>query len=123
MLTFLTAWNDFFWPIIVLSTQNPTIQVSFQSLATGYAPQQSIIMAGTLYGTVPGAHRLRLPRPPDRRRHHAGRGQGMTATNEALELATRLPSTFVWGAATSALPDRGRRRRGRQGPLHLGRTV
>jgi len=53
MLTFLTAWNDFFWPIIVLSTQNPTVQVSFQSLATGYAPQQSIIMAGTLYGTVP----------------------------------------------------------------------
>ncbi len=53
MLTFLTAWNDFFWPIIVLSTQNPTVQVSFQSLATGFAPQQSIIMAGTLYGTVP----------------------------------------------------------------------
>jgi cellobiose transport system permease protein len=53
MLTFLTAWNDFFWPIIVLSTQNPTVQVSFQSLATGYAPEQSIIMAGTLYGTVP----------------------------------------------------------------------
>ena len=53
MLTFLTSWNDFFWPIIVLSSQNPTVQVSFQSLATGYAPQQSIIMAGTLYGTIP----------------------------------------------------------------------
>lgn len=53
MLTFLTAWNDFFWPIIVLSSQNPTIQVSFQSLATGFAPQQSIVMAGTLYGTIP----------------------------------------------------------------------
>ncbi len=53
MLTFLMTWNDFFWPLIVLSTQNPTIQVSFQSLASGYAPQQSIIMAGTLYGTVP----------------------------------------------------------------------
>ncbi len=53
MLSFLMAWNDFFWPIIALSTQNPTVQVSFQSLATGYAPQQSIIMAGTLYGTVP----------------------------------------------------------------------
>jgi cellobiose transport system permease protein len=53
MLTFLMTWNDFFWPIIVLSSQNPTIQVSFQSLATGYAPQQSIIMAGTLYGTLP----------------------------------------------------------------------
>ncbi len=53
MLTFLMTWNDFFWPIIVLSSQNPTVQVAFQSLATGYAPQQSIIMAGTLYGTVP----------------------------------------------------------------------
>lgn len=53
MLTFLTAWNEFFWPIIALSSQNPTIQVAFQSLATGYAPQQSIIMAGTLYGTLP----------------------------------------------------------------------
>ena len=51
MLSFLTAWNDFFWPIIALSSQNPTIQVAFQSLATGYAPQQSVIMAGTLYGT------------------------------------------------------------------------
>ena len=53
MLTFLTTWNDFFWPLIALSSQNPTVQVSFQSLATGYAPEQSIIMAGTLYGTVP----------------------------------------------------------------------
>jgi cellobiose transport system permease protein len=53
MLTFLTTWNDFFWPIIALNSQNPTVQVAFQSLATGYAPQQSIIMAGTLYGTVP----------------------------------------------------------------------
>jgi cellobiose transport system permease protein len=53
MLTFLTTWNDFFWPILALSSQNPTVQVAFQSLATGYAPQQSIIMAGTLYGTVP----------------------------------------------------------------------
>lgn len=53
MLTFLTSWNDFFWPIITLSSQNPTVQVSFQSLAVGYAPQQSVIMAGTLYGTIP----------------------------------------------------------------------
>jgi multiple sugar transport system permease protein len=53
VLTFLTTWNEFFWPILALSSQNPTIQVAFQSLATGFAPQQSIIMAGTLYGTIP----------------------------------------------------------------------
>jgi cellobiose transport system permease protein len=53
MLTFLMSWNDFFWPIIALNSQNPTVQVAFQSLAKGYAPQQSIIMAGILYGTIP----------------------------------------------------------------------
>jgi cellobiose transport system permease protein len=53
MLTFLTTWNDFFWPLIALSSQNPTVQVAFGSLATGYAPEQSIIMAGTVYGTIP----------------------------------------------------------------------
>ena len=53
MLTFLTAWNDFFWPIIALSSQNPTVQVALNSLGQGYVPDRSIILAGTLVGTVP----------------------------------------------------------------------
>jgi cellobiose transport system permease protein len=53
MLTFLMAWNDFFWPIIALSTQNPTVQVALNSLGQGYVPDRSIILAGTLVGTVP----------------------------------------------------------------------
>lgn len=53
MLTFLTAWNDFFWPIIALTTANPTVQVALAGLGTGYVPQKSIIMAGTLLGTLP----------------------------------------------------------------------
>jgi cellobiose transport system permease protein len=53
MLTFLTAWNDFFWPIIALSSQNPTVQVALNSLGQGYVPDRSIILAGTLIGTVP----------------------------------------------------------------------
>jgi cellobiose transport system permease protein len=53
MLTFLTAWNDFFWPIIALTTSNPTVQVALAGLGSGYVPQQSIIMAGTLVGTLP----------------------------------------------------------------------
>ena len=103
MLTFLMTWNDFFWPIIALSSQNPTIQVSFQSLATGYAPQQSIIMAGTLYGTVPGADRLRPPRPPDRRRHHVRGGEGMTTTL----LQRSFPDGFVWGVAAASYQIEG----------------
>ena len=53
MLTFLIAWNDFFWPIIALSSQNPTVQVALNSLGQGYVPDRSIILAGTLVGTVP----------------------------------------------------------------------
>ncbi len=53
MLTFLMAWNDFFWPIIALTSQNPTVQVALNSLGNGYVPDQSVILAGTLVGTVP----------------------------------------------------------------------
>ena len=53
MLTFLTAWNDFFWPIIALTTENPTVQVALAGLGGGYVPDTSVIMAGTLLGTVP----------------------------------------------------------------------
>jgi cellobiose transport system permease protein len=53
MLTFLMAWNDFFWPIIALTSQNPTVQVALNSLGNGYVPDESVIMAGTLVGTVP----------------------------------------------------------------------
>jgi cellobiose transport system permease protein len=53
MLTFLTAWNEFFWPIIALTTSNPTVQVALAGLGTGYIPQRSVIMAGTLLGTLP----------------------------------------------------------------------
>jgi cellobiose transport system permease protein len=38
---------------VALTTQNPTVQVALAGLGTGYIPQQSVIMAGTLIGTVP----------------------------------------------------------------------
>ena len=52
LLTFMTTWNDFFWPIIALSS-NPTVQVAINSLGGGYVHDQSIILAGTLLGTLP----------------------------------------------------------------------
>jgi cellobiose transport system permease protein len=53
MLTFVQAWNDFLWPIIALSQDNPTVQVALTSLGRGYIPDQSVIMAGALLGTLP----------------------------------------------------------------------
>jgi cellobiose transport system permease protein len=53
MLSFLASWNDFFWPLIALTSRNPTVQVSLAGLGSGYIPQQAIIMGGTLLGTFP----------------------------------------------------------------------
>ncbi|MEU1541925.1 carbohydrate ABC transporter permease [Actinacidiphila glaucinigra] len=53
MLTFMASWNDFFWPIIALTSQEPTVQVALRQLGGGYVHDQSVIMAGTLLGTVP----------------------------------------------------------------------
>ena len=53
MLTFMSAWNDFFWPVITLNSSNPTVQVALNNLGSGYVPDTAVIMAGTLVGTLP----------------------------------------------------------------------
>jgi cellobiose transport system permease protein len=54
MLMFVQTWNDFLWPFLVLSqTGNPTVQVAVAGLGRGYTPDQSLIMAGALLGTLP----------------------------------------------------------------------
>ncbi|GAA2713551.1 MULTISPECIES: carbohydrate ABC transporter permease [Streptomyces] len=53
MLTFVQAWNDFFWPVIALTQENPTVQVALTGLGRGYVPDQAVVMAGALLGTLP----------------------------------------------------------------------
>jgi cellobiose transport system permease protein len=53
MLTFMATWNDLFWPLIVLNSDNPTVQVAIDNLNAGYVPDMSVILAGTLLGTIP----------------------------------------------------------------------
>ncbi|CAL9563835.1 Lactose transport system permease protein LacG [Streptomyces sp. enrichment culture] len=53
MLTFVQAWNDFFWPFLSLSAENPTLQVALGQLSASYTPDQSIVMAGALISTLP----------------------------------------------------------------------
>ena len=99
MLTFMATWNDFFWPIVVLTSDNPTVQVAIDNLGSGYVPDESIIMAGTLLGTLPVLAGLHHPRPADRRRDHARRCQGMS---DGV-----FPESFLWGAATAAYQIEG----------------
>ncbi|MEO3749227.1 carbohydrate ABC transporter permease [Streptomyces sp. B6B3] len=53
MLTFVMAWNEFFWPIIALTEENPTVQVALTAIPQGYVPNEGAIMAGAVIGTLP----------------------------------------------------------------------
>ena len=53
LLTFITYWNDLFWPLILLNTQNPTVQVAIANTASGIEVDYSLVLAGTVIATCP----------------------------------------------------------------------
>jgi cellobiose transport system permease protein len=54
MLTFLAAWNDFFWPLVVLDpNETPTVQVALSRLAGGYYTDYPLVLTGAVLGTLP----------------------------------------------------------------------
>ena len=52
LFTFMHAWNDFFWPLVVLAG-NPTVQVALSTLASGYAIDYRCADRAPLIATVP----------------------------------------------------------------------
>ncbi|MET9261648.1 carbohydrate ABC transporter permease [Amycolatopsis sp. NPDC004079] len=53
MFTFMTSWNDFLWPLVVLDAGNPTVQVALEKLQSGYYVDYSLVLAGTTLATIP----------------------------------------------------------------------
>ncbi|MBW4720258.1 carbohydrate ABC transporter permease [Saccharothrix obliqua] len=54
MLTFLTSWNDFFWPLVVLDpVESPTVQLALSHLAGGYYTDYPLVLTGAVLGTLP----------------------------------------------------------------------
>jgi cellobiose transport system permease protein len=53
LFTFMQTWNDFLWPLVTLTPDNPTVQVSLSTLASGYYQDYTLVLAGTLVGTIP----------------------------------------------------------------------
>ncbi|HYY03242.1 MAG TPA: carbohydrate ABC transporter permease [Gaiellaceae bacterium] len=53
LLTFMNTWNDFFWPLIVLSPRNPTVQVGVSTLASGYVEDYALVLTGTFVSILP----------------------------------------------------------------------
>ncbi len=53
LFTFVTTWNNFFWPFIVLDQQNPTLPVALSLLQANYFVDYSLVLAGVLVATLP----------------------------------------------------------------------
>lgn len=53
LFTFVSAWNNFFWPFIVLDRQNPTLPVALSLLQSNYFVDYSIVLAGVILATIP----------------------------------------------------------------------
>jgi len=53
LFTFVGAWNNFFWPFIVLDRQNPTLPVALSLLQSNYFVDYSVVLAGVILATIP----------------------------------------------------------------------
>ncbi|MFI0896753.1 carbohydrate ABC transporter permease [Streptomyces sp. NPDC020983] len=54
MLVFVQAWNDFFWPLIALSEQNPTVQVALAGVGSGnHSVDHAVVVTAALVATLP----------------------------------------------------------------------
>jgi cellobiose transport system permease protein len=53
LLTFMITWNDFFWPLIALNAENPTVQVAVSTLASGYVQDYALVLTGTFVAILP----------------------------------------------------------------------
>lgn len=52
--SFMTSWNSYLWPLIVLQTDNrKTVTLMISSMSSAYNPQFGVIMAGIVLATLP----------------------------------------------------------------------
>ncbi|MGY4643157.1 carbohydrate ABC transporter permease [Cellulomonas sp. URHB0016] len=53
LFTFVGSWTQFFWPFIVLSSENPTLPMAVQLLQASYFKDMALIMAGVTVSIIP----------------------------------------------------------------------
>jgi len=53
LFTFVATWTNFFWPFIILDSNNPTLPVALSLLQSNYFIDYSIVLAGVLLSTIP----------------------------------------------------------------------
>ncbi|MDP4099335.1 carbohydrate ABC transporter permease [Paenibacillus sp. P96] len=56
IITFMSSWNNYLWPLIVLQTpENQTIPLLISNLGSSYSPDYGVIMIAVVISTLPTA--------------------------------------------------------------------
>ncbi len=56
IITFMSSWNNYLWPLISLQTKEQrTLPLMISSLGTAYTPDYGMIMVGIIITTIPSA--------------------------------------------------------------------
>jgi cellobiose transport system permease protein len=53
LFTFMQTWNEFIWPMAVLTQSNPTVQLSISALNGAHFQDYTLVFTGTALATVP----------------------------------------------------------------------
>jgi cellobiose transport system permease protein len=55
LFTFMAAWTDFLWPLLVLGPRNPSVQTALAALSAsgGQNPDNSMVLAGAVLSVIP----------------------------------------------------------------------
>jgi cellobiose transport system permease protein len=55
LFTFMAAWTDYLWPMLVLGPSNPSVQTALASLSAsgGQTPDNSMVLAGAVLSVIP----------------------------------------------------------------------
>ncbi|MEF3403640.1 carbohydrate ABC transporter permease [Agromyces sp. CCNWLW203] len=55
LFTFMAAWTDYLWPMLVLSPRNPSVQTALAALSAsgGQNPDNAMVLAGAVLSVIP----------------------------------------------------------------------
>lgn len=55
VVTFMTSWNNYLWPLIALQGKNRTLPLIISAMGSSYTPDYGMIMTGVVIATIPAA--------------------------------------------------------------------
>ncbi|MFZ3453114.1 carbohydrate ABC transporter permease [Arthrobacter sp. 7Tela_A1] len=53
LFTFMSAWTDFLWPLLVLGPDNPTLQTALSQLQSNRYTDYAVVLTGAVMATIP----------------------------------------------------------------------